>query len=718
MVDPAILIQEYAFILVLDRPTQLITAASENAERHGWGPAQELIGTHLHDHFTDDTIADILESCGAEPGLVKLHRPEDRGAETLQVVVHHFAEELVLEIEITRNWPHPDDYSARLHSFTRELEDTPTIQVLMQRLCEGVFYHFGCERSLILQFDKQYNGLVTHEKRVSELPEFLGIHFTNEDVGPATRYDQLLESVHNFSDVEAPLYTVIGSYGPAAREILRRHVACRGPSENFVQFLQDNEMRCIGSIALVVDHELYGALYYHHRQPILLDFQMRAFLAVAGRIAQQKLAYHIYSRNLRLRQAANVIRDRLQDHIVNSENLIEGLTGGPTTVIDLIEDTHGVAICSNHSLTLVGTTPTQQQIGGIIEWMKEEHGDEEIYHTDRLSLLFTDAPSISKLAAGILFLPLDVDANQWIVWFKPEVVQTITYGSAATDEPEGENQRRFYIHNDTRYGYSLPWTSDDIGTALALQVFIQNVVMQRYATTRRSNDLLREAYKDLEAFSYTVGHDLRAPLRGIASFAEILEEDFSDRLGAEGLGHLKIIQQNAERMRLFMTDLLSLSRIDRTRMIVNELSVPELVARVLADRATSEHNKFECRVIEPLPLIHGDHNHLLTVFTNLLSNAIKYSSERERPYIEVGHSGDHIDGAPVFYVADNGIGIPEDQYQRVFDLFARSGNATNFSGTGIGLSLVQRILRFHGGKIWIESEVGAGTKFLFTTGTA
>lgn len=718
LLNTSLHIQPYATVLIVDRPTLKITAVCGDNEDVAAAELGDLIGTQLDEHLAADTIARIRQSATqVEPGVV---RPEDRDrivTDNHQIVVHHFAEELVLELEPCRNWPHPDDYSTRLNSFTRELEDAPTINALMQCLTDGLLYHFGYDRVIVLQFDQQFNGLVTHESATEGTPSLLNVHFTKEDVPPGARYNQLINSVYNFADVNADMREVTGSYGPAAREILRRHVACRAPQVNYVPFLRDNDLSCIGYLSLISGGELFGSLYMHGKKPVHLDYQMRAFLMVAGRVAQQKLAYHIYSRTLRLRQAANVVRDRLQEHIVNSENLNEGLVGGSTTIVDLLEDTHGVAICSDEQLLLHGTTPDRADVEAIIGWMKQEHGDEDLYCTDQLTMLFPPARQYREKAAGILFLPLDVEANQWIVWFRPEVVQTVTYGSMASDVEE-ESRRRFYVHDDTRHGYSLPWTTDDVGTAYALQAFIQDVVMQRYARAKRSTELLREAYEDLETFSYTIGHDLRAPLRGISSFAEILEEDFGQALGAEGRGHLRVIQENADRMRRFMTDLLALSRVDRSSMIVNELSVAELVERVLKDRATSERQSFECVVQEDLPPIYGDYSQLVTVFTNLLANAIKYSSQAAHPRIEVGFTGEYRSGHPVFCVSDNGIGIPSDQHQRIFDLFTRSTNVGDLQGTGIGLALVQRIINFHDGEVWIESEVGRGAKFFFYTGAA
>ena len=702
-------------VLVVDRSSLVITAASDNVERICGQRPKALIGTSLTALFPPDRIAAIQQTEDNElADAVPLNElaawpPGQR----YQVIVHKFAEEMVLEVEPRRQWPHPADYAQRLSHFSYQLEVSSSIHLLLQHLCEGLLKHFNYDRVIVLKIDQQGDMVVTQEARDPGMSSLLGVHYSHEITTDAERYDHVVNTVHNLANVADPLVTLHGAYGPAARELLRRHIACRPAREVSARFLKDSGLSTLGHLSILMGGELWGSVFCHSRRPVHVDYQMREFIRVIGRVAQQKLAQHTYSRTLRMRQAANVVRDRLLEHIANADNLSDGLTAGDTTLVDLLEGTHGAAICSDEVLTLFEITPTEKQVNAIMEWMNAGHtGEQEVYFTDQLSTHYAPAAAYPELAAGVLFLPLDMDANQWIMWFKPEVVQDIVHG----DENVTDGERRFELRTSRQHGHSLPWTNEEVDTARALQIFIQDVFMKRYANTRRRNNLLRDAYEDLEAFSYTVGHDLRAPLRGIVSFAEILEEEYADALGEQGTGYLNHIRQNAERMRDFMNDLLALSQIDRNSMIVNELQVSDLVNRVLQDLSTSEDPSFRCVVQDGLPPIRGDKNHLITVFTNLLSNAVKYSAVSESPSIEVGHDGDHRDGHPVFYVADNGIGIPSDQQRAIFDLFSRSNNAADFKGSGIGLALVQRIITFHEGEIWLESREGEGTRFLFYTG--
>ena len=711
----AVKVQDYAMVLVVDRSSLKITAASENVERICGQTAKAIIGTPLSDLFPPDRITAIQQTVANElADAVPLDElPAWPPGQRYQAIVHKFAEEMVLEVEPRREWPRPADYAQRLSHFSYQLEVSNSIHLLLQQLCDGMLEHFGYDRVIVLKVNQQGDMVVTQEARHPEMPPLLGVHYSQEITTDAERYDQLVNTVHNFANVADPLVNVRGAYGPAARELLRRHIAARPAREATAEFMRDSGLSTLGYLSIVVGGELWGSVYCHSRRPVYVDFQMREFIRVIGRVAQQKLAYHTYSRTLRMRQAANVVRDRLQEHIANADNLSEGLTTGETTLVDLLEETHGAAICSDEVLTLFEITPTEKQINAIMEWMNNgQAGEQEVYFTDQLSAHYAPAGEYPELAAGVLLLPLDMDANQWIMWFKPEVVQDITHG----DEGTAGGTRRFGLRTSRRHGYSLPWTNEEVDTARALQLFIQDVVMKRYANTKHRNNLLREAYEDLETFSYTVGHDLRAPLRGIASFAEILQEEYAAVLGERGTGYLGHIRQNAERMRDFMSDLLAISQIDRSSMIINELNIRDLVNRVLQDLSTSEAQPFRCVVQDDLPPIRGDKNYLITVFTNLLSNAVKYSAARKEPVIEVGYTGEVRDGHPVFFVSDNGIGIPTDQQTKIFELFSRSNNAADFNGSGIGLALVQRIITFHEGKIWLESQEDQGSRFLFYTG--
>jgi PAS domain S-box-containing protein len=225
---------------------------------------------------------------------------------------------------------------------------------------------------------------------------------------------------------------------------------------------------------------------------------------------------------------------------------------------------------------------------------------------------------------------------------------------------------------------------------------------------------LETANKELEAFSYSVSHDLRAPLRGMDSFAQMLQEDCAERLDAEGKRMLNVVSSEAKRMGQLIDDLLAFSRLGRQQMenISIDMSVLARTAfeSVAATACTSVRMvRFELKSIPPA---RGDLALLRQVFANLIGNAVKYSSKQAAPVVEVG--GWSGDGETTYYVKDNGVGFDEKFSHKLFGVFQRLHSEEEFEGTGVGLAIVQRVIHRHGGKVRAESRLGSGAAFYFT----
>jgi signal transduction histidine kinase len=223
---------------------------------------------------------------------------------------------------------------------------------------------------------------------------------------------------------------------------------------------------------------------------------------------------------------------------------------------------------------------------------------------------------------------------------------------------------------------------------------------------------LESANSELESFSYSVSHDLRAPLRAISGFSKILFEDSADKLDDEGKRLLNIIQGNTEKMENIIDDLLALSRIGRKDVELSDIDMYELAKAVFDEvKAVNPERKLQFNV-KPLPPAHGDKGMIRQVFFNLLSNAIKFTKPKEVPVVEVGGSADGSKN--VYYVKDNGVGFDMQYANQLFGAFQRLHSDEEFEGTGIGLAIVKRIVNRHDGKIWAEGKENEGATFYFS----
>jgi signal transduction histidine kinase len=230
----------------------------------------------------------------------------------------------------------------------------------------------------------------------------------------------------------------------------------------------------------------------------------------------------------------------------------------------------------------------------------------------------------------------------------------------------------------------------------------------------RTAELL-EANVEMESFAYSVAHDLRAPLRHIAGYSNVLTQDYGPQLGGEGRRYLGKLVDGAQRMGRLVDDLLNLSKIGRQELALEATPLELLVRQAVEELAPEGPGReIEWRIGD-LFIAKCDPGLMRQVFVNLLSNAVKYSGKREHAVIEVGQVMQN--GERVVFVRDNGVGFEMQYAGKLFGVFQRLHKAGDFEGTGVGLAIVQRIIRKHGGRIWAEAELDKGATFFFTLGT-
>jgi light-regulated signal transduction histidine kinase (bacteriophytochrome) len=219
---------------------------------------------------------------------------------------------------------------------------------------------------------------------------------------------------------------------------------------------------------------------------------------------------------------------------------------------------------------------------------------------------------------------------------------------------------------------------------------------------------------DLEAFTYSVSHDLRAPLRHVSSFVRILVEEFRDTLDPKAQHYLKRIEDGAQRMSHLVDDLLTLARVGKQDLQLRATPLTPIVERIILALKTDTTERQIDWQVGDLPVVQCDAGLMGVVLTNLLSNAVKYTRPRERALIEVGQT--ERDGEQVLFVRDNGVGFDMKYADKLFGVFQRLHRAEEFDGTGVGLATVQRIAHKHGWRIWAEAELDQGATFFFTFG--
>ncbi len=277
------------------------------------------------------------------------------------------------------------------------------------------------------------------------------------------------------------------------------------------------------------------------------------------------------------------------------------------------------------------------------------------------------------------------------------------------------SDRKDYTVRATKFG------NDEVGElTTAFNQMLDEIQVQNKAIKSFNSDLedrieertseMEMANKELEAFTYSVSHDLRAPLRSVIGYSMIVLEDYSNKLEDEAVQYLNIIISNAKRMGQLIDDLLAFSKIGKREVSKIPLNMEMITTEVL-EEIKDVSKQVDININEMLKT-KGDKSMIKQVMTNLVSNALKYSMKEKEPKIEVGSY--HLNGDNIYYVKDNGVGFDMQYYDKLFGVFERLHNHGDFEGTGVGLALVHRIITKHEGRVWAEAEVNNGATFYFS----
>ena len=241
---------------------------------------------------------------------------------------------------------------------------------------------------------------------------------------------------------------------------------------------------------------------------------------------------------------------------------------------------------------------------------------------------------------------------------------------------------------------------------------MENHALDLEEQVRERTAQLEDANKELESFSYSVSHDLRAPLRAIDGYVRILVEDFGAHLDDEGKRVCSVISESAREMGTLVDDLLAMSRIGRSAVQPSPVDMTAMVRSIFFELTDSKSRERITFHVSPLPVASADQTLIRQVWSNLLSNAVKFSSKRNRAVVEV--DGSEQDREVVYCVRDNGAGFDMQYVDKVFGVFQRLHRAKDFEGTGVGLAIVQRIIQRHGGRVWAEGEPDKGASVYFS----
>jgi two-component system, chemotaxis family, sensor kinase Cph1 len=478
------------------------------------------------------------------------------------------------------------------------------------------------------------------------------------------------------------------------------------------------------SISLVKNNRLWGLVACHHESgPHYLPYDIRAACEFLGHMVSLQIGDKEASEDAAYTIALQNTQAHLVQHMSVANDVLDGLTRFRPNLNDFI-NAGGIAVCMDSRCVLLGNTPPEIAVWQIVEWLSQEV-DDSIFVTDSLPAHYPSITPFTSVASGLLAVRLARSRPNYLLWFRPEVVQTVNWGGNPEKPVEvvaGSSRlsprKSFEIWKQTVTNTSLPWRACEVNAARDLRRAIIDLVLYKVDELSRLNEELTRSNVELDSFAYVASHDLKEPLRGLHNYAHFLIEDYGDQLDERGKAKLETLVRLTQRMEALIDSLLHYSRVGRAELIRIEVDLhAELADVVNLLEPRMRENNVELLVPQPLPRVRADQARVREVFANLITNAMKYNDQPDK-VVEVGYAPtSDSEGNPsfVFYVRDNGIGIPEEHYDTIFRIFKRLHSRDEYGGgVGAGLTIVKKIIERHGGTIWLESQPGQGTTFWFT----
>jgi len=461
---------------------------------------------------------------------------------------------------------------------------------------------------------------------------------------------------------------------------------------------------------------LWGLISCHNEAPRQVAPAVRNACDFLAQILAMQISAREASAEASYRLELQSVQSELLAHMAVEERFIEGLTQQSDKLLRMA-GAEGAAVFFAGEHALVGRTPGQAEVQRIIDRLVKE-GHEDLFVTECLASVMPGADTMKEDASGVLAIAVSKLHASYVLWFRPEVIQTVKWGGDPRKpvEPTREGDRlhprkSFETWKETVRLRSLPWRSSEIETARDLRNAIVGIVLRKAEEMADLVAELERSNKELESFSYSVSHDLRAPFRHIVGFAELLRES-TGGLDDTQRRYVNTIIESAYSAGRLVDDLLSFSQMGRASLLPIQVDMNRLVQDVRRTLALeSDGRSIEWRIGE-LGTAHGDPVMLRLVLQNLLSNAIKYTRSRDTAVIEMG-----VERRPteaVFFVRDNGVGFDMAYVGKLFGVFQRLHRVEDYEGTGIGLANVRRIVERHGGRAWAEAAVNAGATFFFS----
>ncbi|WP_429203241.1 ATP-binding protein [Massilia sp. UYP11] len=715
-------IQPHGFMLTLS-PALDVHQASANLASFTGVDVQHAIGKPLADVIGPDASARVALELGSD---TLGQRPTYLGTVTLpngnhfDVLGHLWDGVVIAEFEAVER-AHPADFRhlyPLISDFLAKVNDHASIPALSDLAARHVRLMTGYGRVMVYQFDASGHGRVVAESKAADYDSYMNQSFPASDIPAQARELYALSPIRLIQNADYDPAPLVPGDNPVtgARNDLS-FAALRSVSPVHLQYMRNMGTLASMSVSLIVKGKLWGLISCHNATPCPVPVEKRTACEQLGQLLALCIETREDGAELQFRLDVRRIMVEVLGHLTKGADFIDNLSGVFPELLRFAR-AGGVAIVVDDRILTYGETPDEQAIRALSTWLAV-HGHTELFHTNHLAEAYAPASELTRVASGLLALPISRIHQHYLLWFRPELVQTVEWAGNPYEKqastpalPRLSPRQSFAAWRETIHGYSLPWHAAEIELAIEFRSALLGIALERAEQMAELAEELGRANKELEAFSYSVSHDLRAPLRHIVGFSDLLIESAGSEDAAMRERFLTNIKQSARLAGKLVDDLLSFSQMGRAALRPTHVDMTELVSGCIDKLDIDIGQRKVDWHIDRLPVVFADPGFLHLAMFNLLSNAVKFTGEREQAVIRVwceDAGDDHV-----FHVADNGAGFNMDYVHKLFGVFQRLHRMEDFQGTGIGLANVRRIVERHNGHAWANSTPGEGATFSFS----
>ncbi len=700
-------IQPHGLLLALVEPALTVTHVSANllevlgvsVERALGRPVAEVIG-----HDAARALERALEALDlrAADSL-----PLEIRGRAFEGVLHRNGVAAILELEHTAPALHPGDRALRNAIFGLQRADN--IDALCAVAAERVRDLSGFDRVMAYRFHADGHGEVVAEARARDVDSFLGLHFPASDIPRQARQLYRLNPIRVIPDAQftpVPLLGASSIEGAAPLDLTFAHL--RAVSPVHLEYLANMGVRASMSVSLMRGDQLWGLLACHHEQPHALPFSVRSACEVVGRLvslqieALEEVARGEQRRALRGGCAAVVETMRSAP-----EGWATALLAYPESLLRAVNAT-GAALLDANGVTTTGEVPSMADIAALATWLARRRGGS--FATSALSLEFPPAIGYRDIASGLLAVRIPKPQGAHILWFRHERVRTVSWAGdpskpAAREDGRLHPRHSFSAWKEVVRGTSVPWSAAEVEVGEdvarhAVEADLGEQVAVAELAVRTRDDVVA-----------VVSHDLKNPLNTIRLATQLARARAKDAALVTTLGR---IDRAARTMEVLITDLLDLAKIEagRFQVILAPCDARALVTDALAllkNDADAKRIRLESHDVEDVTIA-ADLDRMCQVLANLLGNAIKFTPKGGLVSVSTRTAA----GFTCVSVSDSGPGIDPHVLPHVFDRYWQAPTAAARAGSGLGLFIAKGLVEAQGGRIRVESVLGAGSTFSFT----